>query len=250
MKKYLPVLAFTLLSGFSLSQDLRITYNTNGCNPSAWTNPTAIYMYGGIGTVTPSQFWDYVSGGPADNNMPLYNTGAGLWEICVDPYTFENANGANPPVSATIINMTMYFHDATSSIYTGACNNQYTLINTPMNNPSYSDPLIISSIRNCYVSIQQVPTEDAVVYINPNPLKTTADFNYSIREKGNVVVNIYNILGKKISTYSFENKSPGNHKFILETKDNEGKVIANGCYFYSFNLNGVELKTGKLIISH
>lgn len=249
MQKRLLILSLILTGLTATSQDLRISYNTTACNPSPWVNPTAIYMYAGIGTVTPSQYWDYVSGGPADNNMPLYDVGSGVWEICVDPYTFQNTSGANPPVSATVKNMTMYFHNASSTIYTGNCANNFTLINTPYSNPTYSDPLIISSLVNCFVKIEKVPAEDAVIYINPNPVKTITDFHYSIRQKGNVTVNIFNILGKKVSSYHFENISPGPHKFIFDAGNANGSALASGCYFYSFNLNGTELKTGKLIIS-
>jgi hypothetical protein len=43
---------------------------------------------------------------------------------------------------------------------------------------------------------------------------------------------IYNILGQKVRTLVDENKSPGNYKIIWDGKDDSGKEVASGIYFY------------------
>jgi flagellar hook assembly protein FlgD len=43
---------------------------------------------------------------------------------------------------------------------------------------------------------------------------------------------IYNILGQLVRTLVDEEKAPGNYKAIWDGKDNSGKEVGSGIYFY------------------
>jgi len=43
---------------------------------------------------------------------------------------------------------------------------------------------------------------------------------------------IYNILGQLVRTLVDEEKAPGNYKVVWDGKDNSGKEVGSGIYFY------------------
>jgi len=82
------------------------------------------------------------------------------------------------------------------------------------------------------------PLKDALSGNYPNPFNEQTTINYSIAEKGIVTVNVYNIKGQLVRTLVNENKAAGCYKIVFDGKDNNGKNIASGIYYY-------RMQTGK-----
>ena len=78
----------------------------------------------------------------------------------------------------------------------------------------------------------------------PNPSNPSTDIRYTVRGSQSVVrsplhttLKIYNILGEKVRTLVDEPKSAGSYEVVWDGKDDKGKEVASGIYFY-------QLKTG------
>jgi hypothetical protein len=73
----------------------------------------------------------------------------------------------------------------------------------------------------------------------PNPFNPTTTICFSVVGSGFMVhgpfhttLKIYNILGQLVRTLVNEEKAPGNYKVIWDGKDDSGKEVASGIYFY------------------
>lgn len=66
----------------------------------------------------------------------------------------------------------------------------------------------------------------------PNPFNPETTIRYSLKEKGMVRINIYNLKGQMIRSLVDEAKNSGNHRVIWNGKDERGANVASGIYFY------------------
>ena len=66
----------------------------------------------------------------------------------------------------------------------------------------------------------------------PNPFNPTTRIEYSLRKTSHVKLVVLNILGEKIKTLVDEPKRSGNHVVVWDGKDDKGKEVASGIYFY------------------
>jgi hypothetical protein len=107
------------------------------------------------------------------------------------------------------------------------------------------NPLSLPVVLNVdtTTSVQNTPEQIPVTfklgqnYPNPfNPL-TTIPFTvigsqFMVHRPGHTSLVIYNILGQKVRTLVDEEKSPGNYQVVWDGKDQSGKDVASGIYFY------------------
>jgi len=69
----------------------------------------------------------------------------------------------------------------------------------------------------------------------PNPFNPVTTINYSLVNAGRVKIDIFNIKGAKIRTLVDEYKNVGFYSTVWDGRDNSGKLVASGMYFYSMN---------------
>jgi len=74
-------------------------------------------------------------------------------------------------------------------------------------------------------------------YPNPFNPATTIPFQvggsqFMVHSPVHTSLKIYNILGQLVRTLVDEEKAPGNYKAIWDGKDNSGKEVGSGIYFY------------------
>lgn len=74
----------------------------------------------------------------------------------------------------------------------------------------------------------------------PNPFNNITRFSYTMRKKGDVKFQIFNLQGKKIMTYS-QNLDPGHY-----TLDLDFSAESSGIYFYQASAAGI-IVTGKML---
>jgi len=72
----------------------------------------------------------------------------------------------------------------------------------------------------------------------PNPFYSSSTFSYSIPNKSNVSLTIYNIKGQKVKTLVNDEKEKGIWKEFWDGKDNNNKTVSSGVYLYKLNVNG------------
>ncbi|OGU35937.1 MAG: hypothetical protein A2315_12705 [Ignavibacteria bacterium RIFOXYB2_FULL_35_12] len=76
----------------------------------------------------------------------------------------------------------------------------------------------------------------------PNPFNPTTTIQFSLEEKINVELSIYNILGEKIRTLFNDEMNSGQYKIVFD-----GSNLASGIYFYRIQA-GKFLQTKKMIL--
>jgi hypothetical protein len=75
----------------------------------------------------------------------------------------------------------------------------------------------------------------------PNPFNPTTNIRFAIPETGNVKLSIYNMLGQKIATLVNENRNAGRYEITWNGKDDSGKAVGSGMYFYRLKAENVVL---------
>jgi hypothetical protein len=76
----------------------------------------------------------------------------------------------------------------------------------------------------------------------PNPFNPTTKINYSIKEKGNVELKIFDLLGSEIATLVNEEKTPGNYEVFFDASN-----LSSGVYLYTIKA-GSFVQTRKMLL--
>lgn len=69
----------------------------------------------------------------------------------------------------------------------------------------------------------------------PNPFNPATTISYSLPEKENVNISVYNINGKLVQILVNACKEAGSHNAIWNGKDQSGNTVSSGVYFYRIN---------------
>jgi len=82
----------------------------------------------------------------------------------------------------------------------------------------------------------------------PNPFNPSTTIRYSVPRKSMVTIEIFNILGEKITTLVNESKPAGEYRIAWDGSDINGVKVATGIYFYRLRSGDfVEMKKMLLI---
>ncbi len=88
----------------------------------------------------------------------------------------------------------------------------------------------------------------------PNPFNPSTEIQYQLPEsvrnaslKNKTELKIYNLLGKEIRTLVEKDQSPGSYSVTWDAKNNSGKDVPSGVYFYQLNYGDFS-ETKKLIL--
>lgn len=83
----------------------------------------------------------------------------------------------------------------------------------------------------------------------PNPFNSITMICYELPKTSHITLKIYNLLGQEIRTLYNGMKSTGIHQTVWDGKDNYGKEIATGLYFYRLSVVGGQcIQTKKLVL--
>ena len=86
------------------------------------------------------------------------------------------------------------------------------------------------------------------LYANyPNPFNPTTTIKYQVPEVTDVAVEIYDILGNKVTTLFKGKKSPGTYELMWNGKNNAGVQVSSGLYFYKLKTKNFT-KTHKMML--
>ncbi len=73
---------------------------------------------------------------------------------------------------------------------------------------------------------------NALYQNTPNPCQQTTMINYQLAKAGQVSIKVYNTLGQVVRTLVNQSQIPGYHSVNWDGKDETGRQIAAGVYFY------------------
>ncbi len=81
----------------------------------------------------------------------------------------------------------------------------------------------------------------------PNPFNPKTNIAFSIKEAGYTTLEVYNMKGQLMKTLVNEVKENGNYTVTWNGKDNSGKNVSSGVYFYKME-TGKYVSTKKMIL--
>ncbi len=249
IKRLLIVLL--LSHSFAQAQIFRLTYNATIC-PSQLNATTGVYLYAGANISSPGAAPTYFADANIANLYPLYQTQTGIWEICFNPYQiFRDGNNSLIPQGATIYSFDINFRNTSASIFTGNCSDAAIRIDNPLTNPNSSAPAIANGlvVPTCNVGLPEIQNNTIFLTHSANPLKTKTVFHLNVPGKSKVSVELYNVLGKKVYSLINNKELSGYYEYSWNGTDDEGNLLANGCYFYTLKSDNRLISANKLIIS-
>ena len=110
--------------------------------------------------------------------------------------------------------------------------------------------IIVKIINETTVAVPEntvVPEEDIVKQNFPNPFYPETTIDYTVQYPAHVELKIYNSSGQWIKTLVDEYKTIGEYSVVWNSKNNSGKAVSPGNYFYQIRV-GEFVSTKKMII--
>jgi hypothetical protein len=92
-----------------------------------------------------------------------------------------------------------------------------------------------------------LPLTFALHQNRPNPFNPLTTIEYSLAERCDVQLDIYNILGQSVAVFVFNDMPAGRHSAIFDGKDVHGTELPSGIYFYRLRAGGFT-KTMKMAL--
>ena len=90
-------------------------------------------------------------------------------------------------------------------------------------------------------ALKDGPTKFTLFQNFPNPFNPKTTINYSLNQNSHVQLTIYNIQGKEVRRLVDTMQSAGNYSVSWDSKDNAGKFVSSGMYFYELEGNHLKL---------
>ena len=111
------------------------------------------------------------------------------------------------------------------------------------------DDIIVKSVPTAIKDDEDAVRPESFVLLQnyPNPFNPTTTIRYVLREKSDVRLTIYDIMGKEVRTLINGAQQAGERTVTWNATDDAGKQVAPGVYFYKlFTKNGSQ--TRKMIL--
>ena len=106
----------------------------------------------------------------------------------------------------------------------------------------YEYEIVFSAVNDELISISPQLTN------YPNPFNPTTTISFSLPNEQKIELTIYNIKGQKVKTLMDCYTSPGEFELIWNGKDDNGKRVCSGVYFYKLRTQNNEIIRKMLLL--
>ncbi len=96
--------------------------------------------------------------------------------------------------------------------------------------------------------IPEIPIETKLFAAFPNPFNPATNLRYSMKEAGDVRIDIYNVKGQILTTYHNSHNQPGYYQLNWDGRDQNGRPVSTGVYFYRMT-SGKYISTKKMVMA-
>jgi len=121
---------------------------------------------------------------------------------------------------------------------------------TPYGESSYDSPIellfndfvgadIVVAVTSLDEGTDLLPENSSLGQNYPNPFNAHTTISFNLRSAANVELSIYNIVGQKITTLVDGRVDAGEHDVIWDGRDNSGREVASGVYYYRLSGNNL-----------
>ena len=100
-----------------------------------------------------------------------------------------------------------------------------------------------SNVTTSIANHDIVPKDYSLSQNYPNPFNPTTKINFTLAESGQVNLDVYNILGEKITTLVNQEMTAGSHEINFNASN-----LASGIYIYRLNIKNKFIDTKKMIL--
>lgn len=96
----------------------------------------------------------------------------------------------------------------------------------------------------------RVPSHSSLIVgsASPNPFSSTTFFDIDAREHSRIAVEVYDVTGTRVWDETFESAPRGPRRFSFDGRDDAGRLLPSGVYFYRVKAAG-ETVTRKMVIA-
>ncbi len=91
------------------------------------------------------------------------------------------------------------------------------------------------------------PTELSLAQNYPNPFNWATSIRYQVQERRHVVLEVSDLLGRRVARLVDEMQSPGAHEITWEGVDDSGRTVASGVYIYRLT-SGTSTVTRSMLL--
>jgi hypothetical protein len=88
------------------------------------------------------------------------------------------------------------------------------------------------------VEITTAPSDYALAQNYPNPFSSSTQISYTLPSSGNIVLKIYDMLGREIKTLVDDYQSAQTYSMTWDGRSNGGTDVPSGAYLYKLTVNG------------
>jgi hypothetical protein len=81
----------------------------------------------------------------------------------------------------------------------------------------------------------------------PNPFNPQTTIAFSIKDRGNVSLKVYNVAGQLVRTLANENRAAGPYTVVWDGRNDSGQPVSSGVYFYKLVANSFS-QTKKMVL--
>ena len=82
-----------------------------------------------------------------------------------------------------------------------------------------------------------MPKEFSLEQNYPNPFNPATEIQFVVKERGNVDLRIYDVLGREVKSLLSERMGVGTHKVMWDGRNRFGNLVSTGVYFYRLVVN-------------
>lgn len=93
-----------------------------------------------------------------------------------------------------------------------------------------------------------IPSIASISQNYPNPFNPTTTIKYNLNQASDVLIDVFNVKGQKVTTLVNENKQAGQHEAVWNGKDSNNRNVSSGVYFYKMRAGGRYTDTRKMIL--
>ncbi len=107
---------------------------------------------------------------------------------------------------------------------------------------------IVNTVTGIHQISNEIPNDFTLLQNYPNPFNPSTTISYALPKESNVILKVYDILGKEVTLLVNEMQSSGTYNIEWKGVNNQGLGLASGIYIYNLSVNGKNF-TKKMILT-
>ena len=111
-----------------------------------------------------------------------------------------------------------------------------------------SDPMSGYSLGNIVSGVPDVVTHVELSQARPNPFNPTTEIGYALPVPGHVRLRIFDVSGRMVGTLVDREKPAGRHCASWSGRDDGGRAVASGVYFYQLDAGGKTFRKSMTLL--